>query len=86
MSCKRTLEISSYVDGEMGPSQAAAVQRHLDECEACRRDFRYHLALRSSLRDSSLYHRTPLELKMRIRSMSQTEEQAEASKHLMLPW
>lgn len=86
LSCKRTLEISSFVDGELDPSQAAGVQRHLDECEACTRDYRYHLALRSSLRDSSLYYRTPLELKMRIRSMSQTDEQAEASKRPMLPW
>jgi hypothetical protein len=70
----------------LDPSETAAVRGHLDECDACVRDYRYHLALRSSLRDSSLYHRTPLELKMRIRSMSQTEEQAEASKRLMLPW
>lgn len=86
LSCKRTLEISSYVDGELNPSEAAAVQRHLDNCDACSRDYRYQLALRSSLQDSSLYYRTPLELKMRIRAMSQTEEQSEASKHLMLPW
>lgn len=86
MSCKRTLEISTYVDGELDPSEAAAVRQHLDECDACVRDYRYHVALRSSLGDSSLYYRTPLELKMRIRSMSQTDEQAEANKHLMLPW
>ena len=86
MSCKRTLEVSSYVDGELDPSEAATVRQHLDECNTCTRDYRYHLALRSSMRDSSLYYRTPLELKMRIRSMSQTEEQAEASKRLMLPW
>lgn len=86
MSCKRTLEIGSYVDGELEPSEVAAVQQHLDKCDACLRDYRYHLALRSSLGDSSLYYRTPLELKMRIRSMSQTDEQAEASKRPMLPW
>ncbi|HXQ69110.1 MAG TPA: zf-HC2 domain-containing protein [Pyrinomonadaceae bacterium] len=86
MSCKRTLEIGAYVDGELNPSEAAAVQRHLDECDACSRDYHYHLALRSSLGDSSLYYRTPLELKMRIRSISQTEEQSEASKRPMLPW
>src|ERR1700754_238994 len=86
LSCKRTLEIGAYVDGELNPSEAAAVQRDLDECDACSRDYHYHLALRSSLGDSSLYYRTPLELKMRIRSISQTEEQSEASKRPMLPW
>ena len=86
MSCRRTLEIDRYVDGELEPSEAAAVRQHIDECAVCNRGYSYKLALRSSLRDSSLYYRTPLELKMRIRSLSQTDAEAEASKRLMLPW
>lgn len=86
MSCRRTLEIDRYVDGELAPSEAAAVRQHIDECATCNRGYRYQLALRASLRDSSLYYRTPLELKMRIRSLSQTDAEAEASKRLMLPW
>lgn len=87
MSCRRTLEIDSYVDGELEPSAAAAVQRHIDECTACHRGYRYQLALRASLRDSSLYYRTPLEFKMRIRALSQTDAEAEAAKRLIgLPW
>jgi hypothetical protein len=62
------------------------VRQHLDECDACIRDYRYQLALRSSLADSSLYYRTPLELKMRIRSLSQTDAEAEAARRPMLPW
>jgi len=86
LSCRRTLEIDRYVDGELAPSEAAAVRQHIDECEACNRGYRYQLALRSTLRDSSLYYRTPLELKMRVRSLSQTDAELEASKRPMLPW
>lgn len=87
MSCQRALEINSYVDGELGHAQTALVQQHLDECEACNRNYRYYTALRSSIRNSSLYHRTPLELKMRVKSLSQTDAEAEAAKRLIgLPW
>jgi anti-sigma factor RsiW len=86
LSCSRTLEIDRYVDGELDPSAAIAVQQHIDECESCNRGYRYQLALRSRLRDSSLYYRTPLELKMRVRSLTQTEAEAEAARRPMLPW
>jgi anti-sigma factor RsiW len=86
LSCHRALEISGYVDGELDQAQAAAVQKHLDECEACDLGYRHYLALRSSMRNSSLYHRTPLEFKMRVRSLLQTDAEAEAANRLMLPW
>ena len=87
MSCRRTLEINSYVDGELDQTQAAAVQQHLEECETCNHGYRYYLALRMSLRNSSLYHRTPLELKMRVRALSQTDAEREAAKRpIGLPW
>ena len=86
LSCRRTVEISSYVDGELDQAEAAALQRHFDECRDCNRAYGNNLALRSSLRDSSLYFRTPLELKMRIKAFSQTDAEAEAARRPMLPW
>lgn len=87
MSCQRVLEINSYIDGELDEAQAAAVRQHLEECEACDRNYRLYSALRSSLRHSSFYHRTPLELKMRIRALSRTDAEKEAAKRLIgLPW
>jgi len=81
------LEINAYVDCELDQAQAAAVQQHLGECTVCKRDCRYYLALRSSVRNSSLYYRTPLELKMRIRSLSQTDAEREAANRpIGLPW
>jgi len=87
LSCQKALEINSFVDGELDQAQAALVQQHLDECEACNRNYRYYTDVRSSIQNSSLYHRTPLELKMRVRSMSQTDAEKEAAKRLIgLPW
>lgn len=87
MSCRRTLEINSYVDGELDEARAATVRLHLDECEACNRGYRYYLAFRSLVRNSSLYHRTPLELKMRVRALSQTDAEREAANRpIGLPW
>ena len=87
LSCRRGLEINSYVDGELDQTHATAVQQHLDECETCSRGYRYYVALRSSIRNSSLYHRTPLELKMRVKAMSQTDAEREAAKRpIGLPW
>ena len=86
MSCRRTLEISSYVDEEIGHAETAALQRHLDECADCNRACNNHLALRSTMRDSSLYFRTPLELKMRVKALLQTDAEAEAARRPMLPW
>lgn len=86
LSCRRTVEISLYVDGELDQAEAVTLQRHLDGCEDCNRAYHNHLALRSTLRESSLYFRTPLELKMRVRALLQTDAEAEAARRPMLPW
>lgn len=87
MSCQKGLEINAYIDGELDQAQAAALQQHLNECEPCKRGYQHYVALRSSLRDSSLYFRTPLELKMIVRSLLQTDAEADAAKRLIgLPW
>ena len=87
MGCHRGLEINSYVDEELDEAQAASVRQHVEECEACDRSYRLYIALRSSLRNSSLYHRTPLELKMLVRALLQTDAEKEAAKRLIgLPW
>jgi len=70
----------------MSHAEAAAVQRHLDGCEDCNRVYHNHLALRSTLRNRSLYFRTPLELKMRVKALLQTDAEAEAARRPMLPW
>jgi mycothiol system anti-sigma-R factor len=85
MICHKSLEmIHLYVDGELDRLNAAEVRRHIDRCEDC--ELRYHtqIALRSSLQDSSLYHRAPVELKRRIRSSLQQQVETETTWQLAI--
>ena len=85
MICHKSLEmIHLYVDGELGRIEATEVQRHIERCEACKVRYRTQIALRSSLQDSSLYYRAPVELKRRIRSLLQQEVEAEATWQLAI--
>ena len=76
--------IHLYVDGELDRSEAAEVRRHIDLCEDCNLRYRNQIALRSSLQDSSLYFRAPVELKRRIRSSLQQEVEAESTWQLAI--
>jgi len=65
--------IEPYIDGELGPLQAAEVERHLDECDYCNLRYRNQLTLRSTLKDESLYYRAPQDLQKRIRGSLRKE-------------
>ncbi|HET9711884.1 MAG TPA: zf-HC2 domain-containing protein [Pyrinomonadaceae bacterium] len=85
MICHKSLEmIHLYVDGELDELEAAQVQRHIYTCEDCKLRYRTQVALRSSLQDSSLYYRAPVELKRRIRSSLQQEVETEATWQLAI--
>lgn len=74
MSCQRAQElIHGYVDGELDGLQTTEVERHIDQCDDCKLDYRSQITLRSSLKDTSLYHRAPTNLKRRIRTSLQKE-------------
>ncbi|HLA09110.1 MAG TPA: anti-sigma factor [Pyrinomonadaceae bacterium] len=67
MGCQRAQElIHPYIDGELDPLQAADVERHIEQCENCNLLYRNQIALRSSLKDSSLYYRASEDLRKRI--------------------
>ena len=70
MSCERARElIHPYIDGELDLTQAADIQRHIDECDDCKLGYHNQLTLRSTFKADSLYYRAPLDLKKRIRSL-----------------
>ena len=57
-----------YLDGELDPVTAAAIEEHLSACGECEKALRGHSALRVALRESAPYHRAPAGLVERIRS------------------
>ncbi|HEU0107098.1 MAG TPA: anti-sigma factor [Vicinamibacteria bacterium] len=70
MSCgepaARLLE--AYLDGELDLVRSLEVERHLEECEPCSAALSRHRALRSALRDASLYYEPPKRLEDRLRT------------------
>ena len=77
MSCHRALELlHCYVDGELDRFQTAEVERHIEQCEGCKLDYRSQVNLRSSLDDTSFYYQAPANLIQRIRLSLQQEAKA----------
>ena len=70
MSCgepaSRLLE--AYLDGELDLVRSVEMERHLAECELCAAALSSHRALRSALRDASLYYPAPKGLEHRLRT------------------
>ena len=81
MSCQKTQEfIHAYLDGELDLARSLEVEQHLQECDACANGYHSQTALRSSLKDSSLYHSAPRGLEKRIRSSLRREAKSEVDR------
>jgi anti-sigma factor RsiW len=68
MPCERAQELEAYLDGELDAAGAAAVERHLETCDDCRKARAQIGALRSALREKATYHRADAQLRAHIRS------------------
>jgi mycothiol system anti-sigma-R factor len=80
LSCQRAQEsIHGYLDGELDLARSLDVEQHMNECEICARAYRSQTALRSSLKNESLYYPAPEKLKKRIQSSLRKEAQTEVS-------
>ena len=81
MSCQTAQEfIHAYVDGELDLARSLEVEQHMEQCEVCAIAYRNQTALRSALKDSSLYHSAPARLEKRIRSSLRREAKSEAGR------
>jgi putative zinc finger protein len=75
LNCQSTRKlIHPYLDRELNRTQAAEVERHLEECNECDLSYRGQIALRFPLHDASLHFRAPAHLKGRITSLLQKSE------------
>ncbi len=69
MSCEETQAlIHGYLDGELDLVRSMEIQRHLETCRNCALLDQNQQALRSLVRDGSLYFRAPAGLEQRIRA------------------
>ena len=81
MSCQITQEfVHAYADGELDLARSLEVGQHLQECQVCANAYRSQTALRSALKDSSLYYSAPASLEKRIRSSLRREAKSEADR------
>jgi anti-sigma factor RsiW len=70
--------LDGYADGELDLVNHLQIEKHLDECPACRRAFENRAALKSALADDSMYFRASSDLREKIRaSLSETSSEPE---------
>ncbi len=68
MNCQDTQNLmNGYTDGELDLMRNLEIEQHLQECQACTRDYRSHQSLRSVINDDSLYFKAPANLRKRVR-------------------
>jgi len=80
VSCQRAQEqIHGYIDSELDPANNLEMERHIEECQVCASTYRSQTALRSLLRDRSLYYPASEKLKKRVQSVVRNEAKPERS-------
>src|SRR5262245_31713299 len=85
-NCQRAGQlIHGYIDSELGPLATLEVEKHIEQCEGCRLDYRSQIKLRSSLKDTSFYYQAPANLKRRISLSFPKEVRAQTTK-LSFKW
>lgn len=78
MSCEESRGlIDAYADGELDLVSSLTVERHMQVCEDCLRAHQNLKALRSRVRDESLYYRASAGLKKSITSALRAEVKSE---------
>ena len=78
MSCQTAQEfIHAYVDGELDLARSLEVEQHMQECQVCATAYQNQLALRSAIKDGSLYRYSPPKLEKRIRASLRREAKSE---------
>ena len=67
MDCKQaTAVLAAYADRELPLDQTIELERHLEWCEACRRQYASLRTLGTALRQHVTYHQAPPDLQSRI--------------------
>jgi anti-sigma factor RsiW len=65
--------LHAYIDAELETANTLEVEKHLQECNACLKDYNDYQTLRAALREGSLYFHAPELLQKRIASSVRKE-------------
>jgi anti-sigma factor RsiW len=69
MNCKEALRLlHAYIDAELDMANNLGVEQHLQECAVCVREYEGYQALRTTIKEGSLYFQSPALLEKRIQS------------------
>lgn len=60
--------LHAYIDAELDVANSLEVERHLQTCPACQRDYEDYQALRAAIRGNALYFQAPELLSKRIQA------------------
>ena len=72
--------LDANADHELSPPQSRDVQRHIESCDACRRESEMVMAMKGAVRTAT-YHRAPDELRARIMAALPPTDIAEQAPH-----
>ena len=78
MNCQKAELIAGYADGELDLARSLDVEQHMQECGICASAYSSQTALRSTLKNSSLYYPAPEKLRKNIGSALRQEAKSEA--------
>jgi len=79
MNCEDLrMYLSAYLDDELDVAESLRLEKHLTECRGCREVQEAHVALRSALRDPSLYFQPSADFANRIASSVRLQAKKEA--------
>lgn len=68
--------LHAYIDAELDAENSLGVEQHLRDCAGCSRSYHHYLALRTAIREGSLYFSTPELLQRRIQSSIRKADQS----------
>jgi anti-sigma factor RsiW len=77
MGCETQDLIHAYVDGELDLVRSLEVEKHIQNCQVCSRDYKNFQTLRSVVGTGSLYFKSPANLQRRIQSAVRKETRVE---------
>lgn len=85
MSCaERDADLQAFLDGELSPSKALVVQRHIDVCPLCQNRLQVLHDVRSELRAHAATYRAPQSLKEQLHGRLRRAERRRRAWHAVV--